>query len=354
MKKTFFANQLLLWYSVHKRDLPWRNHKNPYYIWLSEVLLQQTRVQQGLPYYEKFVEHYPSVEQLAAADEKDILRLWQGLGYYSRARNLHAAAKYIVNELQGTIPDTYAGLMKLKGVGNYTAAAIASFAFNENVAVLDGNVYRVLARVFGIHTDIASGTGGKEFAALAKKLLPQENSSEYNQAIMEFGALHCTPAQPKCPICPLQAECLSYKNNWQQILPVKINKLKKKFRYFNYIVFKYQGEFLMRERVKGDIWTGLYEFHLVERASLESPAELIDVFGTLSKDITATLVSKDYKHLLTHQTIFARFLVWDIGNEKSMLSLKRKFKLELFGQESIQKLPKPVLIIKFLDDYVFV
>ena len=210
MDKHLFADSILNWYAKNKRDLPWRETKSPYKIWLSEIILQQTRVKQGLPYYEKFVETYPQIKDLATADEQSVLRLWQGLGYYSRARNLHAAAKFVQNELQGIFPEDYKALLKMKGVGDYTASAIASFAYNERVAVVDGNVFRVLARVFGIDTDIASHKGGKEFGELAKTLLPEKNTDVYNQGIMEFGALQCTPQKPDCMYCPLQAGCVAY------------------------------------------------------------------------------------------------------------------------------------------------
>lgn len=353
MKKTFLADRLLQWYALHKRDLPWRHQSNPYFIWLSEVLLQQTRVQQGLPYYEKFVETFPNVQALAAADEKEVLRLWQGLGYYSRARNLHLAAKHIAGALQGKIPSSYAELIKLKGVGAYTAAAIASFAFGEKVAVVDGNVYRVLSRVYGIETDIASGAGAREFSDLAHSLLPLVRSSDYNQAIMEFGALHCTPAHPKCPTCPLSEICIANERGLQTFLPVKIKKGKKKLRYFNYLVFQYEGGLLLHKRSKGDIWTGLYEFYLLEKEVLVPLPELAKTDHALTDHLTVITVSRDYKHLLTHQTIFSRFTVVEIREKRALDLIVRKYDLQPFTLEQIRDLPKPVLIIKFLDDYVF-
>lgn len=353
MKKTFFASQLLQWYATHKRNLPWRNQKNPYFIWLSEVLLQQTRVQQGLPYYEKFVENFPTVQSLANAEENEVLRLWQGLGYYSRARNLHAAAKHIVDQLNGQFPNNYSDLIKLKGVGTYTAAAIASFAYNENVAVVDGNVYRVLSRVFGIHTDIASPSGAKEFSSLAHDLLPLSNTADYNQAIMEFGALHCTPALPKCNSCPLENVCIAKKMGIQHLLPVKINKIKKKIRYFNYLVFKFQDYLLLKARPNGDIWTGLYEFHLIEKDTLVASPDLLEESNINISWAVIESVSKDYKHLLTHQTLLARFTLLELSSKMAMLDCMKSFKLNSFTIEEIKELPKPVLIIKFLEDYAF-
>ena len=258
MDKHLFADSILNWYAKNKRDLPWRHTNNPYFIWLSEVILQQTRVKQGLPYYEKFVETYPTVQELAEADEQNVLRLWQGLGYYSRARNLHAAAKFVHQELAGKFPENYQDLLKMKGVGQYTASAIASFAYNEKVAVVDGNVFRVLARVFGVDTDIASHRGAKEFGALASFLLPNNQTDEYNQGIMEFGALQCTPQKPNCMYCPMQSGCVAFQEGKQKELPVKIKKIKIKNRYFHYLIFEYQKDgatyLALKKRVGKDIW----------------------------------------------------------------------------------------------------
>ncbi|TAE12733.1 MAG: A/G-specific adenine glycosylase [Bacteroidetes bacterium] len=221
-----FAQTLLAWYPDHKRDLPWRDTPNPYHIWLSEVILQQTRVKQGLPYYVAFVELFPTVQDLANASEELVMRTWQGLGYYSRARNMHATAKIIAQAWQGNFPTTKADLIKLKGIGEYTASAIASFAFGEQVAVVDGNVFRVLSRFFGIEADISSPKGVKHFQELAKTLLPTQQSQTYNQAIMEFGALQCTPQKPNCMFCPLQAGCVAHATGKQDSLPVKTQKIK--------------------------------------------------------------------------------------------------------------------------------
>ncbi len=260
-----FAFDLIAWYQANKRDLPWRNIDNPYFIWLSEVILQQTRVTQGMPYYLRFVAAYPTIEEMAAAEEKDILRLWQGLGYYSRARNMHHAAKIIVNEHEGKFPDTYKALKKLKGIGDYTASAVASFAFDEKVAVVDGNVFRVLSRVFGIEDDILSTKGKKVFAELAKTLLPDTQVNSYNQAIMEFGALYCKPSSPDCPNCIFQGSCVAFATKKQDVLPRKAKKAQVKKRYLHYLVLEYANKLLLKERLEGDVWQGLYDFTLVEK-----------------------------------------------------------------------------------------
>ncbi|RZK92973.1 MAG: A/G-specific adenine glycosylase, partial [Hymenobacter sp.] len=263
---------MLAWYPRHRRDLPWRHTRDPYAIWLSEVILQQTRVAQGLPYYLDFLSSYPTVEALAAAPEQEVLRHWQGLGYYSRARNMHHTAQQIVREFGGRFPATYAGLRQLKGVGPYTAAAIASFAFDEAVAVLDGNVFRVLARIFGLHADIAAPSSRKEFQALADLHLPPSHAADFNQAIMEFGALQCTPAKPDCLFCPLQSECWAFQHGQVALLPVKAKAKAARTRHFHYLVLRHGGQLYLKERPGGDIWQGLYDFALVETDNAELPA----------------------------------------------------------------------------------
>lgn len=346
MERDTFSEKLINWYYLNKRALPWRNTKDPYQIWLSEVILQQTRVAQGLPYYEKFVEEYPTVELLANADEKDVLRLWQGLGYYSRARNMHTTAKIIANDFGGVFPNNYEGLLKLKGIGPYTAAAIASFAFDEKVGVVDGNVYRVLARVFGVETDISSHEAKKIFGDLANKLIPASNPSTYNQAIMEFGATHCMPANPACMFCTFHYDCVANATGKQSFLPVKSKKVKVKNRFFNYFVIEKDKYFLMHQRVGGDIWSGLYDFYLVEseeklitldEISLEKNDFLQEI---LSKSIIKN-VSESFKHILTHQRIEAKF--WHIIlNDEVVLPENYHF----YSLEEIEDLPKPILIEK--------
>lgn len=294
---------IAVWYRQNKRDLPWRTTKNPYFVWLSEIILQQTRVNQGMNYYLKFVNNYPTVNDLAHAEEGRILNDWQGLGYYSRARNLHAAAKQIVTTFEGEFPSSFQTIKTLKGVGDYTAAAIASFSFDEAVAVVDGNVYRVLARVFDIEIPIDSTEGKKVFQELANQLLNIENPAEHNQAIMEFGALQCVPVNPSCETCPLNTQCLSFANNTIRQRPVKKGKTKVSQRYFHYLVFKKNHQILLEKRETQDIWKHLYQFPLIE--TLE-PKELDTEFFT-SIGIEPHLVSSEVTHILSHQKIHARF-----------------------------------------------
>lgn len=279
---TDFAFKLINWYKQNKRDLPWRSTQDPYLIWLSEIILQQTRVAQGLPYYLRFVETFPTVQSMATADEQEILRLWQGLGYYSRARNMHQSAKIVMENFGGIFPDTYAKILTLKGVGSYTAAAIASFAFNEDVAVVDGNVFRVLARVFGVEEDIASGKGQKVFQQLADELLPQGESATYNQAIMEFGATYCKPVAPDCNSCIFNDKCIAFAQKRQQALPLKIKKLKIKERTFTYLIFTFEDKLMLKVRGAGDIWQGLYDFPTLEDI-------LEDKENNLEENIISTL-----------------------------------------------------------------
>ncbi|HAS42649.1 MAG TPA: A/G-specific adenine glycosylase [Microscillaceae bacterium] len=358
MDKHLFADNILNWYAKNKRDLPWRHTKDPYFIWLSEVILQQTRVKQGLPYYEKFVETYPTVKDLAEADEQSVLRLWQGLGYYSRARNLHAAAKFVHQELADKFPASYQELLKMKGVGKYTASAIASFAYNEKVEVVDGNVFRVLARVFGIATDIASHQGAKEFDALAKSLLPDEQTDEYNQGMMEFGALQCTPQKPNCMYCPMQSGCVAFQQGKQKELPVKIKKLKIKNRYFHYLIFEYQKNdevFLgMKQRVGKDIWSGLYDFWLEEKSALQNTEALMgesDWAKELTEEWVISKESVAYKHILTHQRIQATFHHIQVPVSQTDQEFFKD--LHFFKLDEIVDLPKPVLIDNYLNKNFF-
>jgi A/G-specific adenine glycosylase len=315
-----FAKLLIKWYLQYHRDLPWRKTQIPYFIWLSEIMLQQTRVAQGLPYFLTFVKCFPKVENLAEAHEEQVLKLWQGLGYYSRARNLHKTAQHIAFELGGKFPDNYADLLKLKGVGDYTAAAIASFSYNEAVPVVDGNVFRVLARYFDIETDIASASARKEFAALAFELMPKDNPAQFNQAIMEFGALQCVPKNPDCSICPLNAGCVALQKNKVALLPVKSKKAKPRNRYFNYLVFSDENDqtVIVKRTAKG-IWHNLYEFPLIETENETAIENLLPLIysdprlkGEQAKQneivsITA-LESESVLHKLTHQHLNIRFI----------------------------------------------
>lgn len=313
-----FAQTLLQWHKQNPRPLPWKQTQDPYKIWLSEVILQQTRVEQGLPYYLRFVEQYPTVENLANAQTDELMRLWEGLGYYSRARNLHETAKQVVNQMNGKFPDSYKGLLTLKGIGNYTAAAIASFAFGLSHAVLDGNVYRVLARYFGIETPTDTTQGKKEFEQLANQAINPQYPAEYNQAIMDFGALQCTPSKPNCLFCPLSTTCYAFLNQKTSDLPIKTKKIVRKKRFFNYILIKNaQGEIYIVRREKRDIWQHLYEFPLIETDTPPSNPNTLNEhpiwkewFGNdianLPK-IAQLEQIKHYKQLLTHQEIYAQF-----------------------------------------------
>jgi len=357
MQQDDFATKLVAWYEEHKRDLPWRHTTDPYKIWLSEVILQQTRVQQGLPYYHNFVENYPKVEDFAAADEQDILRLWQGLGYYSRARNMHKAAQTVANELNGQFPSNYKDLLQLKGVGSYTAAAIASFAYGESVAVLDGNVFRVLSRIFDVEEDIASPKGKKTFEALANELIPTKNAGVYNQAIMEFGALHCKPKKPNCMFCPFQEKCEAFRLGKQAVLPVKLKKTKVRNRYFHYLVWEHDGKLLMKERQEGDVWQGLHDFMLVENA----PAFLENeqIFESLIEQQLAAAtwkiaaISADFKHILSHQRIFARFFQLQVSTSEEFEALANRFQLKILDSEGVEQVPKPKLVVNYLKDTKF-
>src|ERR1043165_6651460 len=257
-----FSGKIMTWYEQNKRDLPWRNTRDPYLIWLSEVILQQTRVDQGMAYYHKFAEAFPTVKDLAKADSDKVMKLWQGLGYYSRARNLHAAAKMVAGKYKGVFPASYEGIKELKGVGDYTAAAIASFAFKLPHAVVDGNVYRVLSRVFGIETPIDSTQGKKEFNKLANELLDISNPADHNQAVMEFGSQFCKPVNPDCKSCFFNTKCFAFKHSKVPELPVKSKKTKVRSRYLNYfIIVDKNGSIFVHKRQKKDIWEGLYEFY---------------------------------------------------------------------------------------------
>ncbi len=293
------------WFDQNRRDLPWRHTRDPYLIWLSETILQQTRVVQGLDYYLRFAQHYPTVHDLAAASEDEVLKLWQGLGYYSRARNLHTAAQQVVAAGMKDFPHSYDELRKLKGIGPYTAAAVASLSADEDVAVVDGNVYRVLSRVFDVDTPIDSGKGQKEFLALATELLPHREgtSGRHNQALMEFGALQCTPTSPQCNSCPIAEHCLALANGTVASRPVKAGKVKVKERHLTYIFYIYKETLWVHQRGAGDIWQGLWEPFLQSE-------------GTNLPDVgPAPLLIMHKKHQLTHQTLLADFWVCTLGSE---------------------------------------
>lgn len=348
------ADKLRSWYEAHKRDLPWRKTNDPYKIWLSEVILQQTRVAQGLDYYMRFVESYPTVQELAAASEEEVLRLWQGLGYYSRARNLHACAKTIVSYYEGNFPDRYDELMKLKGIGVYTAAAIASFAFGERVPVVDGNVYRVLARLFGVDTDISKSSAHKEFFAVGKKLITHSDPAIHNQAMMEFGAIQCTPVKPNCMFCVLQTHCVAFRESRQADLPVKSKKLKVRNRYFYYyVVLNEEGQLLLNPRGPKDIWQGLYDFPLYESATEIAIDEALDAAAERYAWLREARVKGDkgpVKHLLSHQRLHVRFIELTIASSGVEKISSVQEDLQFYDAQKVSSLPKPILIDKYLKE----
>ncbi|SDS29731.1 A/G-specific adenine glycosylase [Winogradskyella sediminis] len=344
-----FSTKLINWYSVNKRELPWRETRNPYYIWLSEIILQQTQVKQGLPYYNAFVSKFPTVFDLAKASETSILKLWQGLGYYSRARNLHHSAKYIVDTLDGKFPDNYKDLLKLKGVGDYTASAIASIAYNEVAAVVDGNVYRVLSRYFGIDTPINSSTGIKDFKTLASTLINTNQPATYNQAIMEFGAIQCKPKNPDCTVCPFQDSCMARKNQMVDVLPVKLKKTKVTVKYFNFLVFiDHHKKTLFEKRTTKGIWQHLYQFPLIEsKKSLTAEEFQLLNFKEHYLEIEVLDYSLynevDIVHKLSHQHLHTKFWIIDVKSlPKDAILIK-----------SLTKYPSPVLISDFIEQFGF-
>jgi A/G-specific adenine glycosylase len=343
MSNRAFSKKIIGWYEENKRSLPWRDTTDPYKIWLSEIILQQTRVAQGLPYYERFIKTFPTVFDLANAPQQQVLRLWQGLGYYSRARNLHTCAKSVVKDFGGKFPGSYNELTKLKGVGPYTAAAIASIAFKEAVAVVDGNVFRVLSRIFGIEKDIGSNEGKAFFFAKANELIPQDQPDLFNQAVMEFGALHCLPQNPKCDTCVFVKTCVANQHDLKKVLPFKSKKLKVRNRYFYYFVIRHQSKILMKKREGKDIWQGLYDFYLVE-TKRNSKTEVLLKENKLLKGSTKISESKIYKHILSHQKLMVRFIELELPSSKISSSLGLKW----FTKKQVAALPKPILIAKYL------
>jgi len=353
MKEGDFSKKIVEWYDEYHRDLPWRNTQDAYKIWLSEIILQQTRVAQGLPYFKKFIHQYPDVQSLARAKEREVLRLWQGLGYYTRARNLHKCAKEVLEKYTGKFPDSFEELKKLPGIGDYTAAAIASFAYDKCVAVVDGNVYRVLSRVFGIATNIASPEGKMIFTKKANEVISTSEPALHNQAMMEFGAIHCTPLNPLCEECVFKKMCIAYKENLQCVLPVKIKKQKITRRFFYYFLIRNSGKILMTERKHKGIWKGLFDFPLHEEKKAISPESVLKEFFPkilIPESLLEKVISKGYKHILSHQIIQARFLVIDISSKEIPPSLAH-FDAKWFSFKQIEKLPKPVLITRYLEDH---
>jgi len=347
MRKEIFSSKIIDWYQINHRILPWRQTIDPYKIWLSEVMLQQTRVAQGLPYYERFIKSFPTVFDLAKAPEQNVLRLWQGLGYYSRARNLHRCAKEVVKKFNGNFPNSFKELTELPGVGDYTAAAIASIAFREPVAVVDGNVFRVLARVFGVEKDIASSDGKKYLLSLANELIDKKRPDLFNQALMEFGALHCLPKNPKCSECIFSKSCEANQKNMQVVLPVKSKKLKIKTRYFYYFILRSKNKVLMKQRIEKDIWQGLNDFYLIETLRGQKPETLLKKDRLLLKT-TILNESRVYKHVLSHQKLMVRFITVQPRLTKKQETVIHKLGLKWFTKNQVEKIPKPILIERFI------
>jgi A/G-specific adenine glycosylase len=345
-----FQNELIKWYQIYKRDLPWRHTNDAYIIWLSEIILQQTRVEQGMPYFIKFLSEFPTIAHFANADESKVLKLWQGLGYYSRGRNMHTTARYVMENYGGKFPTSYNELIKLKGIGEYTAAAISSFSNNEAKAVVDGNVFRVLARYFGIHTPINTSEGKKEFFKLANELLFTDNPALYNQAIMEFGALQCKPKSPNCAICPLIYSCYAYKTNNVFTLPVKVGKMVKKNRYINYLILRDDDKILVRKRKAGDIWQHLYDFPSIELDSLtdldysELLKKVKEVYGI--QCVISFISSR--KHILTHQIIHLQF--FELNNY--IVNFSNNDNFYWVTLDEFNELPQSKVIQDFISAYI--
>lgn len=341
-----FAERLIYWYTERKRDLPWRKTKDPYPVWLSEIILQQTRIDQGLPYWEQFMETYPTVQDLAEANEEKVLRLWQGLGYYSRARNLHATAKYVAKDLNGQFPSRYSEIIKLKGIGPYTAAAIASICFDEPRPVVDGNVFRFASRYFGIEEDISKTNSRKVFERILSEEISKDQPGTFNQAMMEYGATVCTPG-PRCKDCEFQLDCFAFKTKKQKSLPVKSGKTKVRGRHFHYIVFRNGDDFFLNERVDKDVWSGLFDFYLIEGVAGEEQVMSLIKENWGIDDAILDAVSEPIIHILSHQKIHATFYTITISPE-AVKTLREKSALKAYSAEEMLNLPKPKLIVNYL------
>ena len=346
--RTYFAKKLIKWYLQNKRELPWRNTSDPYLVWLSEIILQQTKVAQGLPYYERFVREFPSVQELANAKESQVLKLWQGLGYYSRARNLHKTAKYIANECNGVFPKDYKELLKLKGVGDYTASAIASICYNAPRAVVDGNVYRVLSRLYGMDIPINTTAGVKSFKELAEYLLDESEPAFYNQAIMEFGARHCVPKNPNCNACIFKSNCKAFQSRKVENFPIKIKKGEIKRRFFNYLVFISEDlRTILQKRTGKDIWKNLFEFPLIESTSdleqeeLKEHPEFVGLMAGFGNYKVTLFNESPIIHKLSHQHLRARFWIVEVSEIKD----------NGIPVSSVKDFPVPVLIENFISSF---
>ena len=346
-----FSQEIIAWYLINKRDLPWRETSDPYIIWLSEIIMQQTRVEQGMPYFRRFAEKYPTVSDFASASEDEILKDWQGLGYYSRGRNMHHTAQMVMEEHAGYFPSDYDKLLKLKGIGEYTAAAISSFSANEAKAVVDGNVFRLLSRFFGIDTPINSTGGKKLFTHLANQVMDTQNAGIYNQAAMEFGSLQCRPVKPDCSVCPLRTACDAYQTGRVNVLPVKLKAAKLRNRYFNFIVAIKDGNVLMQKRGPKDIWQNLYQLPLFETPVAVNANEILndtrfkEAFGN---EVIIRNISDPVKQLLSHQRLHAQFIEID-----NFSSPGNDYEDCFFADSTdLQSLAQPKLIFEFLKNFV--
>lgn len=341
-----FTSQLNSWYSKNKRPLPWRKNKEPYRIWLSEIILQQTRIEQGQPYFERFVQAYPDVFALANASEDEILKLWQGLGYYSRARNLHKAAKQVTNEFQGTFPDNYNALLRLKGVGPYSAAAIASICYNEPVPVVDGNVFRFLGRFFGIDEPIDSSKGKARFFSKASELIDKNQPGDFNQAMMEFGATVCTPRNPLCHICPFQKECNAFNTGRVNYFPLKSRKTKVSGLHIHYFVVNSPKGFFIQQRPSSGIWASLYEFPSITSEEPLSENELNEKLKKLGlPELSMAQKAEPVEHLLTHRKITAHFWRYE-----DVYALNENF--ETVAEDSIKQFAVPKLVENYINSHI--
>jgi A/G-specific adenine glycosylase len=345
--------ELLTWFNIKKRQLPWRHTTDPYKIWLSEIILQQTRVDQGLPYYHAFVENFPTIYNLAEAPIDRVLRLWQGLGYYSRGRNLHTCAKIIVDKYNGNFPADRQALLELPGIGDYTSAAIASFAFGKKEAVVDGNVIRVISRLFGITEDTRQSSVVARIKALANQLLPDSGHQDFNQAIMEFGAMQCRPGKPDCQVCPLVDICVAFKQNMVAAIPFKSKSKAARIRHFNYLVIECDNRWLLTKRSRNDIWKYLYEFPVIETSAPQNFDQLV-LPEYLSENPDRWVLKEEsgtYLHVLSHQKIMARFYHIHLTQLPNMEESPWKND-DFLLLDKVERLPKPVLIARYLDDKI--
>jgi len=341
-----FSKTLLLWYHEHKRELPWRGEKDPYKIWISEVILQQTRVNQGWSYYVRFIEQFPTIKALAEAPEENVMRVWQGLGYYSRARNIHNTAKNIVENFKGEFPNEFKDIISLKGIGPYTAAAISSIAFGQPHFAIDGNVLRVMSRIYGVYDDITTPIAYKKIKEIGNQLINNVQASDFTQALMEFGAIHCTPKNPNCENCPFQNKCYAFQYQEVDRLPIKTNKIKVTIRYFHFFIFSNQNKIIIEKREENDIWNNLYQFPLIETSQPDiegSRKLLLDIGISNNHEIQLILTTK---HKLTHQLLEIKFY-----NVKGALPPIKNHQI-LIHKDQLSVKAFPIVIAKFIKNYL--